>query len=166
MHSITTGGTMADQAECCPRFNPEPWNDRIIEWNKKKFIKARVFTFFYMPVNFGKVMRRLDTQVRKAGAEMIDYLSLSNHTSKWNMDVYVAVNKEISSAENTTLSGRYYSRVYEGPFRDTGKWCNDYEGAVKSKGYAAKKMFMWYTTCPKCAKKYGKNYVAIISEIA
>ncbi|MCK7469725.1 MAG: 60S ribosomal export protein NMD3 [Desulfomicrobium escambiense] len=24
---------------------------------------------------------------------------------------------------------------------------------------------MWYTTCPKCAKKYGKNYVAIVGAI-
>jgi hypothetical protein len=24
---------------------------------------------------------------------------------------------------------------------------------------------MWYTTCPKCAKKYGKNYVVILAEI-
>jgi hypothetical protein len=27
-----------------------------------------------------------------------------------------------------------------------------------------KKWYMWYTTCPKCAKKYGKNYVAILAE--
>ena len=27
------------------------------------------------------------------------------------------------------------------------------------------KMYMWYTTCPGCAKKYGKNYVVIISEV-
>jgi hypothetical protein len=26
-------------------------------------------------------------------------------------------------------------------------------------------MYMWYTTCPKCAKKYGKNYVTIIAQI-
>ena len=27
------------------------------------------------------------------------------------------------------------------------------------------KGYMWYTTCPKCAKKYGKNYVVILSEV-
>ena len=26
--------------------------------------------------------------------------------------------------------------------------------------------YMWYTTCPKCAKKYGKNYVVILGQIA
>jgi len=27
------------------------------------------------------------------------------------------------------------------------------------------KMYMWYTTCPKCAKKYGKNNVIILANI-
>jgi hypothetical protein len=26
------------------------------------------------------------------------------------------------------------------------------------------RMYQWYTTCPKCAKKYGKNYVVIIAQ--
>lgn len=150
---------------CCPEFDPVPWNDKILEWEKKLFIRDKVFTLFYMPVNFGKVMRRIDEKIRKAGAKIPDWLCLSDHTSKWNMDVYCAVDREIAGAENTTLSGKFYSRVYEGPFKDTGKWCKDFEGAAKSKGFAIKKWFMWYTTCPKCAKKYGKNHVAILSQV-
>ncbi|HJZ41815.1 MAG TPA: hydrolase [Bacteroidales bacterium] len=149
---------------CCPEFNPALWDDKTREWENKKFIKDHVFTLFYMPVNFGKVMKRLDEKVRKAGATIPDWLCLSDHTSRWNMDLYMAVDREISGAENTALSGKFYSKVYEGPFRDTGKWCSDFEGIVKSKGLGIKKWFMWYTTCPKCAKKYGKNYVAILSQ--
>jgi hypothetical protein len=26
-------------------------------------------------------------------------------------------------------------------------------------------MYFFYTTCPKCAKKYGKNYVVILAQI-
>lgn len=157
---------MTDQPECCPKFDPAPWNDRMLEWQDKRFIKDSVFTFFYMPVTFGKAMKRLDETVRNAGAEIVDGLALADHTSKWNMDVYLAVDREIPGAENATLSGKFYSRVYEGPFKDTGKWCKDYEGVLKAKGLSVKKWFMWYTTCPKCAKKHGKNYVSIISEVA
>ena len=81
------------------------------------------------------------------------------------MDVYLAVDKEIPNAENVTLSGKFLSRVYEGPFNDTGKWCEDFKEYAKSKKLEIKKWYMWYTTCPKCAKKYGKNYVAIIAEV-
>jgi hypothetical protein len=150
---------------CCPEFNPKPWDDQILEWENKKFIRDKVFTLFYMPMNFGRVMKRLDAKVRKAGAHIPDGLCLSDHTSKWNMDLYLAVDRAVEGAKNTTLSGRYYSRVYEGPYQDTGKWCRDYEGHVQAKGWNIKKWFMWYTTCPKCAKKYGRNYVAILSAV-
>ena len=151
--------------ECCPKFDPLPWDDKVLEWNNKKFIKDSVFTFFFMPVNFGKVMKRLDGKVRNAGASVPGWLCLTDHTSRWNMDLYLAVDKDVAGADNTTLSGKYYSKVYEGPFRDTGKWCKDFEHIAKTKGLEIKKWYMWYTTCPKCAKKYGKNYVAVISQI-
>ena len=150
---------------CCPEFDPIQWDDKILEWDHKKFIRDSVFTFFFMPVNFGSIMKKLDEKVRKAGATVPDWLCISDHTSGWNMDVYLAVDREIPGVENTTLSGRFYCKVYEGPFRDTGKWCKDFENIAKSKGFEVKKWFMWYTACPKCAKKYGKNYVAIFSQV-
>ncbi len=149
---------------CCPEFIPAPWDESVFEWHNKPFIKEHVFTLFYMPLNFGKVMRRLDETVRNAEAAIPDGLCLSDHTSKWNMDVYLAVDKEIPDAENVQLSGKFLSKVYEGPYKDTGKWCKDFESFAKTKALDIKKWYMWYTTCPKCAKKYGKNYVVILTE--
>lgn len=150
---------------CCPKFDPAPWDEKIIEWNNKRFIKDHVFTLFYMPVNFGQVMKRFNKTLEKSGAEMPDYLGLSDHTSKWNMDLYLAVDKEVPGANNVSLSGKYFCKVYEGAFRDTEKWCKDYDAHLKSKGLNSGKKYMWYTTCPKCAKKYGKNYVVILSAL-
>lgn len=158
--------THSDSKEtCCPEFDPIPWDDQTFEWKNKRFIRDKVFTLFYMPMNFGNVMKRLDEKLTKAGATMSDYLCLSAHISSWNMDLYLAVDKEIAGAENTTLSGNFYSKVYEGPFRDTAKWCKDYDNVAKIKGYTINKCYLWYTTCPKCAKKYGKNYVVIIGKM-
>lgn len=81
------------------------------------------------------------------------------------MDVYLAVDKEIPAYTNTTLSGKFYSMVFDGSFKDTGKWIPEFEKITKSKRYNSKKSFMWYTTCPKCAKKYGHNYVVILAKI-
>lgn len=157
--------TTKDETICCPKFDPAPWNDKVFEWDNKKFIKDKVCTFFYMPLNFGAAIKRLDSKVTKANATMPDWLCLSDHTSKWNMDVYLAVDKDIPEAENKTLNGKYFSKVYEGPFKDTGKWGKDFDEAVKSKGLKVNKLYMWYTTCPKCAKKYGKNYVVFVGQV-
>lgn len=155
-----------DESICCPRLDPAPWQDTTHKWQDKRFIKARVFTLFYMPLNFGRVMKALDQRVRDAGATIPDNLCLSDHTSKWNMDVYLAVDREVPGAENVTLSGTFLSKVYEGPYSDTGKWCKDFEAFAQGKGFGIGKWYMWYTTCPKCAKKYGKNYVVILGKSA
>lgn len=150
---------------CCPPFDPAPWDDQIIEWSEKLFIKDKVFCILNMPVNFGQVMTRIMTKAYKSGITVPDALCLSHHTSKWNMDVYLAVDKEMPDSENVKLSGKFYSHVYEGDFRKTGEWCVDFEKKAREKQITTGRMYMWYTTCPKCAKVYGKNYVAIIAEI-
>ena len=77
------------------------------------------------------------------------------------MNILIPVDRDVPGLKNITLSGRFYFRVYEGPFSDTEKWCNDFYEAARSKGLIVKKLYMWYTTCPRCAKKYGRNYVAV-----
>lgn len=154
-----------EESICCPKFDPVPWEGKVFEWKDKKFIKDNVFTLFYMPVNFGGVMKKLDEKISQGNAVVPYNLGLSDHTSKWNMDIYLAVDKEIPNAQNTTVSGTFVSKVYEGSFSETGKWNKDFTTWCNAQGHKTVKNFMWYTTCPKCAKKYGRNYVVILAEI-
>ncbi len=154
-----------EEQECCPKFDSKSWDGQIIEWGNKRFVKESVFTLFYMPINFGGVIRKLDKDVRDSNAKFVDNLCLSDHTSKWNMDIYLAVDTDIPERENITISGKFISKVFEGSYRDTGKWCDEFDDYVKAKDLKIEKQYMWYTTCPKCAKKYGENYVVIVGEI-
>lgn len=92
-------------------------------------------------------------------------MGLSEHTSKWNMNLYSAVDKEVKGLENITISGKFYSKVYEGDFKETGNWAKDFEKTLAEKNIKTKKLYMWYTTCPKCAKKYGENYTVFVGQI-
>lgn len=150
---------------CCPKVEVSKWDDKELNWNNKRFIVGKVKTFMYVPLNFGGTITKLMNLVEKSNAKLDDNLCLSDHTSKWNMDILLAVDKEIEGANNITLSGKFYSKVYEGDFKDTNVWCEDFKKVMTSKGYTIKKWYMWYTYCPKCAKKYGKNYTVIIAEI-
>lgn len=154
-----------DTNECCPKFDPAPWNEKVFEWNDKRFVRDSVFTLFYMPMNFGGVITRLFGKVQQAGAACPSGICLSDHTSRWNMNIYLEVDKEVPGADNVLLSGKFLSKVYEGPYKETGKWSKDFELFAKGRGLSIKKWYMWYTTCPKCAKKYGKNYVVIVAEV-
>jgi hypothetical protein len=151
--------------ECCPRFDPTPWDGKVNTWRHKKFIKDKVFTILYMPLNYGAAMTRLQKKVDGTGAATPEALCLSEATSPWNTNVYLAVSKEVLNAENIELSGTFLSKVYEGDFSNTGKWFADFEAYAKEQKYTIEKMYSWYTTCPACAKKYGKNYVVIFGKI-
>lgn len=158
--------TYDPKKDCCPKFDPAPWDGKTFTWQGKKFIKGRVACAFNIPLTFGSAMKKLQAQVDKASATMLDYLALSDHTSKWSMDLYVAVDKDVPGAHNVSVSGTFLCKVYEGKFQDTGKWCADFAEYAKQQGYATiQKWYMWYTTCPKCATKYGKNYVAIFGQV-
>ncbi|PWD97718.1 hydrolase [Marinilabilia rubra] len=150
--------------KCCPKFDPAPWQEKRFDWHDKLFVKDHVFTLFYMPITFGRTVKRMLKKLEASDATCQDNMILSDHTSKWNMDLYMAVDKPLKDAENVTFNGHMLSKVYEGPYKDTGKWCNDFETFAGEHKLNINQWFMWYTTCPKCAKKYGKNYVAILGK--
>lgn len=118
-----------------------------------------------MPLNFGSAMRRMDKKIRASGAHCIDNLTLSEHNSRWKMNLFSAVDKEVPGADNVLLSGEFYTKVYEGSFKDTGKWVNDFQNSLKAQNLDFDRLFLWYTTCPKCAKKYGENYVVLLGKL-
>ncbi|PIU22547.1 MAG: hypothetical protein COT14_00715 [Candidatus Diapherotrites archaeon CG08_land_8_20_14_0_20_30_16] len=151
---------------CCPRFDPAPWDNKTNLWKNKRFVKDKVFTLFYVPINFGSVIVKLHKKIDAAKATNPEYLCLSDHTSMWNMDLYLAVDRTIPNAENITLSGKFLTKVFEGLFKDVGNWYKDIVDYTKRKtGKDPIKVYYYYTTCPKCAKKYGKNYVVIFEDI-
>lgn len=156
----------SEEPICCPKFDPAPWDEKKFEWRDKVFVKGSVFTIFYMPMNFGGVMVKMDKKIREAGADWSEGICLSDHTSSWNMDLYISVDKRVTTMENKIMNGNFFSKVYEGPYKDVDKWCKDFEQVLAKNDLKSAKTYTWYTTCPKCAKKYGKNYVVMIAQLS
>lgn len=156
-----------EQAEtgCCPRFNPEPWDEKEVTWQDKLFLKDHIRSFLHIPLNMGKVMTRNMEKIEEAGALTPEPLVLSDDKSLWGADVYIAVSKEVPEAEMTRISGTFLTKAFEGPYSNTGKWVGEMKAYVKSEGKELKKLYFFYTTCPKCAKVYGKNYTVILATI-
>ena len=63
------------------------------------------------------------------------------------------------------LSGDFLTKVFEGPFQDVPKWGKEMEASAADRGRGVGKTYFFYTTCPRCAKYYGKNYVVAVAEI-
>ena len=159
--------TLYENAEtgCCLRFDPEPWDEKEVTWEDKLFLKDRVRSFLHIPLNFGRVMVRNMEKIAAAGALAAEPLLLSDENSLWGADVYIGVAKEVPGTTMEWISGTFLTKVFEGPFKDARKWCRQMQAFVESQGKTAKKTYHFYTTCPKCAKHYGKNYVVLVAEV-
>ncbi len=154
---------------CCPKFDPSIWNKKEVVWENKKFIKETMPQFLHMPLPWmiGKMITRMWAKIEKAGAkpEMNDFLWLATDPSPWKSENYIAVTKEVPDAENVTLSGTFLSKVFDGPFNAIPKYIKEMEQYVSEKNRKVKKYYFYYTTCPKCAKKYGHNYIVAFAQV-
>jgi hypothetical protein len=151
--------------ECCPRFDPEPWDEQTITWSEKKFVTDRVRSFLHIPLNFGSVMKRNVAAIERADAMTPERMVLADECSLWHSDIYVDVTGDVPGVRMTTLSGTFVTKVFEGPYRNVPKWMKQMGAYAQAKGRAVKKLYCYYTTCPKCAKKYGKNYVVLLAQV-
>jgi hypothetical protein len=154
-----------NETGCCPRFDPGLWDGKEVTWNDKLFVKDHVTKLFHIPLNFGQVITRNIKKIDSQKAREAPPLVLSDEISPWGSDMYISVTKEIPEATMDRISGTFLTKVYEGPYRNVKNWCRDMAGHVKAKGRELKKMFFFYTTCPKCAKAYGKNYVVLFAQV-
>jgi hypothetical protein len=102
--------------------------------------------------------------IEKAGAKPPYQLMLTDEKSLWGSDIYIDVLKEVPGAQMAKLSGVFLTKVFEGPYQDAAKWAKQMEEYVKNKGKELKKLYFSYTTCPNCAKAYGKNYVVLFAQ--
>ena len=156
---------LTNHAECCPKFDPAPWDGKELEWKEKRFVKDRVRSFLHIPLNFGTVMKRNMEKIETADASPETQVVLSDENSLWGADVYIEVTKDIPGANMASISGTFLCKLFEGPYQNMRKWIEEMKTFVQSKGKTFRKLYFYYTTCPKCAKKYGKNYVAILAQI-
>ncbi len=137
-----------DQDECCPRFDPQPWDKTEFTWENRRFVKDRVTSFLHIPLNFGAVMKRNVDMIHAAGAFPATVVILADENSLWGADVYIEVTKDIPGANMATISGTFLCKVFEGPYQNMRKWIEEMKAFVQSKGRNLQKLYLFYTTCP------------------
>ena len=145
---------------CCPKFNPGGWDGQELHFKDKKFVRAQTRNALHIPLNMGSVFSRVQGKIEDAGAYDPDnMLVLSHELSPWKSEHFFAVDRDIPGEDMTTLSGDYLTKVFEGPYSSVKDWHGEMESAVRAKGGEPNDIYFFYTTCPKCAKAYGQNFV-------
>ena len=150
---------------CCAKLDTKLWDGRELDWKEKPFLKDHIRAFLHIPLDFGSVVSRDHAAVQNAAAYPEEPFWLTDEVSPWGSDVYLAVDKAIDGVQIEKLSGKFLTKVFEGPYRNAGKWAREMEEYVTGQGQTMKKLFFYYATCPRCAKHYGKNDVVLFAQV-
>jgi hydrolase family protein len=164
-NTVPTYDPTDNPTNCCPRFKPEPWDGQDLHFENKPFVKASTVSLFHVPLNMGSVFARTWNAIKDAHAENGGFLVLSHDDSAWHGEHLFAVSKPVAGAEMVNLSGDFLLKVFEGPYANARTWHDEMKRYVEQRGRTLDTLYFFYTTCPKCAKYYGKNYVVGVAKV-
>lgn len=126
-------------------------------------------TLFHIPLPsvIGKKTARL-TQLKEAAdkieANKEDVLLLFHDTGAFRSEIYLSTSGTVPEANNVTLNGKFVSRVFNGPYGAVPKFMKEMETWLSSDGLKALDYYIQYAYCPKCAKKFGANYMILFAK--
>lgn len=151
---------------CCPRFNSTGWDNQTLHFKDKPFVRATTHSVAHLPLNMGKVFSRVLGKIDAVHAADPEHsIVMSRDLSAFTGEHLFAVTADVPDEEKVTLTGDYLTRVFEGPFSQVGNWHDQMQDLAHAKGRAANAVWFYYTTCPSCAKVYGKNPVVGLVEL-
>lgn len=151
---------------CCALIQPSDWDEQTFVFEDKLFAKATSRNFWHIPLTLGSAMKRTQEKITAADAQPSDVLILSTDVSPWKSEHFFAVTKEVPGLKMVRLSGTFLAKVFEGPYREVPKWYARLITYARDQGYEPKRVYFFYTECPKCIKAYGKNYVVGFAQVA
>lgn len=152
---------------CCPRFKPGGWDNAELHFQDKLFVRATTKSIAHMPLNMGTVFRKTFKSIEDAGAHSDDdFIVMSREQSAWSAEHLFSVKREVPGQEMVRLTGDFTTMVFEGPYKDVPRWHEQVVENVKARGKETGNVYFFYTTCPKCARTYGKNYVIAVAQLA
>jgi hypothetical protein len=155
---------------CCPPFDPAKWHHVHHSWKDRPFLRDSVPELFHIPLpgTYAKAIARMWKKASDTGAapEPDDFLLLANDPSSFRADLYMSLSKDIPDAETVKLAGNFFSQVFEASYGDVRKCLRETSQFLAKNGMFSLKDYIYYPYCPKCAKKYGHNYVVVLSKVA
>ncbi len=165
-----TTGEKKIKEDCCPMFNIEKWDMKTLDWDQKPFIKASVPTIFHIP--FQKMMGKKITKMMQM-AEEADSLEqntketvlLFNDPHPFRSDMYLSVRHPVAGAKNVDLSGQFMTKVFDGPYSSIPTFIKEMNSYLNDQNQKAKKYYVHYAYCPKCAEERGHNYMVLFAEL-
>lgn len=161
---------LSQHDECCPEFHPELWDQKKVHWENKPFLKETIPTFFHIPFPpmIGKKitkMWQMAMDAKKTEANKEEALVLFHDPSAFKSEIYLSVTDTVPGANNVRLSGDFIAKVFSGPYNAVPKFIKEMDAYLSAQGRKAQDYYIHYAYCPKCAEKFGNNYMILFAQV-
>lgn len=165
-NALPVTDTSVNTTGCCPQFNPAGWDRQDLHFRDKRFLRAHTASIAHIPLNMGKVFARVLGHIdAHHAADPTQTITLSRELSPWGAEHLFAITGDVPEEEQVRISGDYLTGVFEGPFSAVRDWTAQMRALATDAGHQPGPVWFYYTTCPKCAKVYGKNPVVGVVEL-
>lgn len=158
-----------ENGTCCPEFDPQPWKHARHDWDNKLFLKDSIPEFFHIPSRkrYAKTITKMWQKAEESGAapDRKHFLLLAHDPTPFKGELYMAVTNDIPGEKVVPLSGIFYTHVFEGPYENVPRYIKEMDQYLSVLDKKANKYFVNYPYCPKCAEKYGHNYVVLFAKV-
>lgn len=160
------GGPVIDMKEtgCCPLLKAGDWNKKVFKWRDKPFYRTSYLSIFHIPLNLGSVITKTMSELESKKLVKPPILMLSKEDGLFSSTMLISLARDAKDLPVEKLTGEFTSMLFEGDYKDTGKWVQEILNYVQSKGKKTDYLLFWYGTCPKCAKEYGKAQTVIFAK--
>ncbi|HBE90542.1 MAG: hypothetical protein A3E37_05715 [Candidatus Andersenbacteria bacterium RIFCSPHIGHO2_12_FULL_46_9] len=145
---------MTESDVCCPEFDPTRFEKQRYLWRDKLFLRDDVRQIFHIPVNMGKVVKRMFKKIEHAKAmpEGKDFLMLSYNSSPWRSEIYMTISKDVPGEKMAKITGEFLSKVYDGPYSAVPKWIKGYGYVCGGKRKDGKKIISTMLIAPNAVR--------------
>lgn len=159
-----------ENKECCPKFNPEKWDWKTLNWDNKLFIKESIPTLFHIPwpPMIGKKITKMCNMAENSDAALSDkedILVLFSDPSPFKSELYMSVSKQVPEAENVEISGTFEAKVFDWKYSAVPEFIKQMDDHLDKQNKKSKKYYVHYAYCPWCAKEFGHNYMILFAKI-
>ena len=151
---------------CCPRFRPEGWDEQVLHFEDKPFVRAVSQGVKHVPQDLAPAYAAAASAIEKAKAwDDQQLLVLNRVLQSREAEHLFAVRKPVRGMEMVRLDGDYRTKLFEGAYEQAPRWQSEFEQELAQEGLAAEQIYFYFTTCPACSEFYGRNYVVAVAKL-
>ena len=149
----------------CPILEARDWDRRFWDWKDKPFYAATYWSIMHIPLNLDAVVRKAVADIRERNLMSEPIITFTREETMFHSTILISIREGTDELPVETLTGRYYSRLFEGGYGDTGKHMGEMRADLGKQGLKPGELLLYHATCPVCVEERGAAQTVVFARV-